>query len=125
MAQRAIVWDVATGREVYTVSGRDDGFGSFEAVAFSPDGRYLAVGGTSTFDQGPLRGFVPNYQIILCDARTGKLIRTLEGGGRSLSFSPDGRFLAGIDNRSEHTTAKSLPFSTTNGNALSARVLNT
>jgi WD40 repeat protein len=75
------VWDVATGQEVYTVWGSNPGPGTIQAVAFSPDGRYLAYGSGGIF---------------LCDARTGKPVRKLGDGGECLSFSPDGRFLAEV-----------------------------
>jgi eukaryotic-like serine/threonine-protein kinase len=75
------VWDVATGREAYTVWGPNNAVGPIQGVAFSPDGRYLASG---------------SHQVILCDARTGKEVHTLDGGGTGLAFSPDGRFLAAV-----------------------------
>ena len=58
------------------------------AVAYSPDGRYLAAGGIG-----------PN--IILWDANTGKPVRELYYGPewrvvRSLAFSPDGGKLASV-----------------------------
>jgi WD40 repeat protein len=55
-------------------------------VAYSPDGRVLAGGGFAK-------------AIFLWDARTGKLLRSLEGPKRttrrSIVFSPDGQMLAG------------------------------
>jgi WD40 repeat protein len=78
----AKVWDVTTGQEVYGVRGPRVLNGLFEAVAFSRDGRFLAAGSRS--------------RITLCEARTGKVVRTLEGGGYRLAFSPDSRFLAGV-----------------------------
>jgi WD40 repeat protein/serine/threonine protein kinase len=57
------------------------------AVAFSPDGRYLAVGGADN-TRGTLR---------LWDAPTGKKVRTLHGHRstvQAVAFSPDSRRLA-------------------------------
>ena len=67
------LWDVATGREIATLTGY--------SVAFSPDGKTLAFGsGDDT--------------IKLWDVATGREIATLTG--YSLVFSPDGRTLASL-----------------------------
>jgi WD40 repeat protein len=71
--------------------------GNVNAVAYSPDGRYLATG----------RGFMAharhNESVNLWDARSGRLIRNLPGPSgpemvlndvTALAFSPDGRTLA-------------------------------
>src|SRR5262249_3047319 len=73
------VWgqDTATGRERFRVRGRN-------AVAFSPDGLWLAAG-------------APEGGVTLWDAATGQEVRTLPGGDHfchRLAFSPDGKLLA-------------------------------
>jgi WD40 repeat protein len=71
------VWDAASGRELLRLDGQDA-----RAVAFSPDGQVLAVGG------GGL--------IHLCRARNGGVFRRFdrqEGRVQALAFSPDGRSL--------------------------------
>ena len=59
-------------------------------VAFPPDGKLLAHGGTE-FNDGA--NYVPTH---LCDARTGRLPHVLRPIGllASLAFSPDGKTLA-------------------------------
>ena len=84
----AEIWDVARRSRIATlrvnggVPDRDEGLGY--TLAFSPDGRMLAIGGDD-----PL--------VHLSDVPTGTLIRELEqnmGGVLGLEFSPNGRILA-------------------------------
>lgn len=78
----AQVWDLATEEVVVTM----DHAGQYVlAAAFSPDGHYLATGGSD-----------PKQNLNLWDARTGQLLRTFEGhtgGVVSVEFSADGRWL--------------------------------
>ncbi|MDV9196502.1 WD40 repeat domain-containing protein [Streptomyces sp. Wh19] len=80
------LWDVATGRLKATLANR-----LFEArdLAFSPDGRSLAV----TADGGVLLWNLADRRpsAILADDDTGYG----DDEVRELAFSPDGRFLAG------------------------------
>ncbi|WP_146771606.1 WD40 repeat domain-containing serine/threonine protein kinase [Lentzea atacamensis] len=76
------VWDVAT-RKVKI--GLPDGDGGFD-LAFSPDGKLVANGGTKS------------QEIRLSDPATGKTVKTInDSTGGGASFSPDGKTLAVID----------------------------
>jgi WD40 repeat protein len=80
-AVAAVVWDVAGGQEVLAVRGHT---AHVFGLAFSPDGRRLAVAS---------HGLV---QVV--DVRTGRellAIRNHTGGVSSVAFSPDGLHLAG------------------------------
>jgi WD40 repeat protein len=78
-------WDAADGRVVSKISvGGDSSAGPYQAIAFSPDGRYLLT--------GKLEGAVEVW-----DAGSGQSFGTLgthDREVRAVVFSPDGRHLA-------------------------------
>ena len=79
------LWDVATGRELHRLASGAMYSGS---IAFSPDGKLLAVG------QG-------RDAIKLWDVTTGREVSTLRGcflATQSVAFSPDGKTLASGNN---------------------------
>jgi WD40 repeat protein len=87
------IWDLETGRTVRILRGEisQGAAGKIYALAISPDGRWLAVGGRTT---EPRTG---SHPIRIYDLATGEitaLLRGHEGPVFSLSFSPDGRQMA-------------------------------
>jgi WD40 repeat protein len=73
------LWDTATGQELRTLTEQDEPISS---VAFSPDGRQLAV--------GSLNGIVQ-----LWDPTNGQVLQVIKAEGvNCLAFSPDGKRLA-------------------------------
>jgi WD40 repeat protein len=75
------VWEVTTGKEVFTLRGHSM---MVFSVAFSPDGRRIVSG---SFDG----------TVKLWDAATGEEVLTLRGhqsGVLAVAFSPDGHRIA-------------------------------
>ncbi len=99
---RVTLWDLPTGNILRTLEGPT---GRAQTVAFAPDGRTVAAGGTGPPKErwDKLSGSrVPKNasEVRLWDVATGKAIWTEEGESQaavSLAFSPDGRSLAFCD----------------------------
>jgi WD40 repeat protein len=94
---RVTIVDVSTGRPL---PAPGEQFGGVDALAYSPDGRYLAVIRHGT---GPISDPSGRYTVSLWDARTAAFVRNIVEPGRSeitslgahaLAFSSDGRSLA-------------------------------
>ncbi|MFH0992113.1 MAG: caspase family protein [bacterium] len=76
----ARIFDVSTGREVRTLTGK---WGSIYSVAFSPDDQYVVTGSM-------------NGRVKLWDVSTGKEERTFighSGDVAAVAFSPDGQMI--------------------------------
>jgi WD40 repeat protein len=83
--KEARILDAATGKLVQTLGGASD---LVRALAFSPDGKWLAGGGGRPSRSG---------EVVLWDLATGQAARTIEGHRDyvyAVAFSPNGRFLA-------------------------------
>jgi len=80
------LWDIATGKELRTLTGRKNvGY----PLAFSPDGRFLATGGSG--------GAGESEAVLVWEVMTGKKVRQFQGHYTlitSLVFAPDSRSLA-------------------------------
>jgi WD40 repeat protein len=77
------VWDLRADRELYTNEVLNPSVAG--ALVFSPDGKCLLA--------------TDNKRIHVWEARTGKIVQTLEqkGGLAGMSFRPDGQRFAGAD----------------------------
>jgi WD40 repeat protein len=84
------VWDAQTGQELVTLEVHT---GPVNSMAFSPDGKTLVSGSSSTRDH---QGKPVPSEVKLWDAQTGQALRTLQGHAesvRSVAFSLDGKRL--------------------------------
>jgi WD40 repeat protein/tetratricopeptide (TPR) repeat protein len=100
------LWDLTAGfpqtnpEPVQSMPGTAHGLHGFHVLAFSPDGRLLAMGGGDVIAEYRLtrEGKQPDHgQVTLWEPLDGKLLRDwrIPGGlVRHLAFSPDGRYLA-------------------------------
>jgi WD40 repeat protein len=117
----AVLWDVATGRELRRFSGHTD---TLNSVAFSPDGRFLLTGSTDKtarlwevvtgkelrrfavnpeLDSIAIAAFSPDGRFILTGGNdailwevSGNSVRHFQGhnsGVAHVAFSPDNRFI--------------------------------
>jgi WD40 repeat protein len=87
-------WEVASGKQRLQFKNID---GAIGAIAFSPDGRLLALGGGVPAGSNPGDDTHPEAILGLWDVATGKELRQLPGHrGRvsHVAFSADGRRLA-------------------------------
>jgi WD40 repeat protein len=92
------LWDVTSGENLKAYS---HGYYSFEHAAFSPDGRYFALGYVSGY--GTLIGYGSSQPmgnlVLVVDAKTGETVKkfSLPGQKRTyLQFSPSGRSLLAV-----------------------------
>jgi len=91
----ARVWDLTTGRLQRVLrpplgSGEE---GKLYAVALSPDGATVALGGWTQFNDGRPEVAPEGYAIYLFDRMTGRMLRRIEGLPDvifGLAFSADG-----------------------------------
>src|SRR5438128_903912 len=88
----ARVWELATGRllRVLRPPIGEGNEGKLYAVAISPDGHTVAVGGWTKAETGA-------HNIYLFDRESGRLVRRIAGlpsDIKHLVYSPDGRWLA-------------------------------
>ena len=91
-AQRTVkLWDTTTGKERHDLPGH---FNYVEAMAFSPDSKYLVTGCEvlSAFAQERLK--LPADQAFVWDVGTGKAVARLPIGATAGAFAPDGKTLA-------------------------------
>jgi WD40 repeat protein len=101
------VWNVQTGREDHRLKGFK---GSPNTIAFSPDGKYLAVAVTKYYreDAGRMIRLIGSSAVEVFDVRTWQVAFQLQNIGmvNSLAFEPGGTFLliGGLIHQQEEAT---------------------
>ena len=80
----AKVFDAETGRLLHTLEAK-----RVAAVAFSPDGKRIAVASL-----GSLTEDKPKSEVTIWDAEAGKMLRVMPGAGGPVAFSADSTLLA-------------------------------
>ncbi|MFQ5734856.1 MAG: WD40 repeat domain-containing protein, partial [Planctomycetaceae bacterium] len=107
-ARRLRVWDILTGRQVYSIPNRCDGCGT---AAFSPDGRWVASISTKA-------------TIDIANAKNGRVVHTLPLPKKidlpSLRFSADSRRIAAIQSTAPIETAAIRIWAVDNGNIVAS-----
>ena len=94
----ARVWEVSTGRllQVLRPPQAHGHEGKLYAVALSPDGATVALGGWTQFNDGKTETAADGMTLYLFDRTSGRLVRRLPGLPNVIShlaYSPDGRWL--------------------------------
>lgn len=85
------IWDYATGQSIETRQSPDGGIGVAQALAFSADGKYLAIGGCSRFSfESCVRGEVSVWESDVLKLDFSRFPARI----RSLAFSTDNSYLA-------------------------------
>eukprot|EP00978_Attheya_sp_CCMP212_P017544 scaffold46902_cov32-Attheya_sp.AAC.2 len=95
------LWDLNDGRCTRTL--RDERLGMIYSVAFSPDGRTIASAGQNGGDGTGTISFWVLSDHAFTSHRATAIIDDIDDDGmvRTISFSPDSRYLASVDNDAE------------------------
>lgn len=84
--REVVLWDLAGGQIRHRLTGLAD---RVTALAFSADGKYLAVGGGPPSEEGELKLFDPASARLVTDIKNAHSDTVL-----AVAFSPDGKYLA-------------------------------
>ncbi len=99
------LWDTATWKVVRTLLAESPSLAPSVAyparrgaLAFSPDGRWLAAPMSEFHEERALQGSYPQQRDVIAvwDVESGERVATLDSDAISLAFSPDGRHLASM-----------------------------